>query len=62
MRRMLFTLPLVTLAIVAGVATGAAAQDTKTARGTRPYVFTDLLRQRGLHEVIAFIEKAGGLS
>ena len=37
-------------------------RDTKTARGARPYVFTDLLRQKGLSEVIAFIEKAGGLS
>ena len=36
--------------------------DTKTARGARPYVFTDLLRQKGLAEVIAFIEKAGGLA
>lgn len=35
--------------------------DTKKIRGERPYVFTDLLRQRGLSEVIAFIEKAGGL-
>ena len=36
--------------------------DTKTARGARPYVFTDLLRQKGLETVIAFIEKAGGLT
>ena len=36
-------------------------RDTKAARGTKPYVFTDLLRQKGLNEVIAFIEKAGGL-
>ena len=35
--------------------------DTKQARGTRPYVFTDLLRLKGLAEVQAFIEKAGGL-
>jgi urease accessory protein len=35
--------------------------DTQKARGTRPYVFTDLLRQNGLPEVIAFIEKNGGL-
>ena len=35
--------------------------DTKKVRGSRPYVFTDLLRQKGLSEVIAFIEKAGGL-
>ena len=37
-------------------------RDTKTARGQRPYVFTDLLRQKGLETVIAFIEKAGGLT
>ena len=36
--------------------------DTKAARGTRPYVFTDLLRQKGLAQVQAFIETAGGLS
>ena len=35
--------------------------DTKKVRGSRPYVFTDLLRQKGLSDVIAFIEKAGGL-
>ena len=33
--------------------------DTQTARGARPYVFTDLLRQKGLSEVVAFIEKNG---
>ena len=37
-------------------------RDTKMARGERPYVFTDLLRQKGLETVIAFIEKAGGLT
>ncbi len=37
-------------------------RDTKLARGERPYVFTDLLRQKGLETVIAFIEKAGGLT
>ncbi len=36
--------------------------DTKRVRGNRPYVFTDLLRQKGLGEVISFIEKAGGLA
>ena len=35
--------------------------DTRKVRGARPYVFTDLLRQKGLTEVIAFIEHAGGL-
>jgi urease accessory protein len=36
--------------------------DTKKARGTRPYVFTDLLRQKGLSDVVQFIEKQGGLA
>jgi urease accessory protein len=36
--------------------------DTKKARGTRPYVFTDLLRQKGLSDVVQFIEKHGGLN
>jgi urease accessory protein len=37
-------------------------EDTKKVRGSRPYVFTDLLRQKGLGDVIRFIERAGGLS
>ena len=37
-------------------------QDTRKVRGERPYVFTDLLRQKGLAEVVAFIERAGGLA
>jgi urease accessory protein len=36
--------------------------DTKAVRGTRPYVFTDLLRQKGLAEIVSFIEKTGGLA
>ncbi len=39
----------------------AMEADTKIARGTRPWVFTDLLRQTGLPDIIAFIEKNGGL-
>jgi urease accessory protein len=35
--------------------------DTKKARGAKPYVFTDLLRQKGIAEIVAFIENAGGL-
>lgn len=35
--------------------------DTQKARSGRPYVFTDLLRQKGLLDVVGFIEKAGGL-
>ena len=37
-------------------------QDTRKVRGDRPYVFTDLLRRKGLAEVVAFIERAGGLA
>jgi urease accessory protein len=36
-------------------------RDTIRVREGRPYVFTDLLRREGLAEIIAFIEKAGGL-
>ena len=36
--------------------------DTEKVRGTRPYVFTDMLRRNGLDEVISFIEKTGGLT
>ena len=35
--------------------------DTKRMRGDRPYVFADMLRRRGLPQIIAFIETAGGL-
>jgi urease accessory protein len=36
--------------------------DTRKVRGTRPFVFTDLLRQKGVNDVVAFIEHAGGLT
>lgn len=35
--------------------------DTEIVRGARPYVFTDMLRRKGLDEVIGFVEKSGGL-
>ena len=35
--------------------------DTKTARKGRAYVFADLLRGRGLGDIISFIERTGGL-
>ena len=38
------------------------AEDTRKVRGERPHVFTDLLRGKGLAEVVAFIERAGGLA
>lgn len=36
--------------------------DSRKVRGPRPFVFTDLLRQKGLAEVVGFIEKQGGLA
>ena len=36
--------------------------DTKKARGARPYVFTDLLRLKGLEDVLNFMVKNGGLA
>jgi urease accessory protein len=41
---------------------GVMESDTKKARAGRPYVFTDLLRLKGLDEVQNYIVKAGGLS
>jgi urease accessory protein len=35
--------------------------DTRRVRDGRPWVFTDMLRRKGLEDVIAFIEKMGGL-
>ncbi len=35
--------------------------DTKKARGSRPYVFTDLLRQHGVNDIVVFLEKTGGM-
>ena len=36
-------------------------RDTQKVREGRPYVFADMLRREGLDQIIAFIEKAGGL-
>jgi urease accessory protein len=41
---------------------GVMESDTLKVRDGRPYVFTDMLRQRGLKEIVAFIEHQGGLS
>lgn len=35
--------------------------DTQKARAGRPYIFTDLLRLRGVADIVAHIEKFGGL-
>jgi urease accessory protein len=36
--------------------------DTIAARSGRPFVFADLLRRKGLDDIIGFIERAGGLA
>ena len=36
--------------------------DTKVVRGERPYVFTDLLRLKGVADVVDFIKRRGGIS
>jgi urease accessory protein len=36
--------------------------DTLKQRGARPFVFTDMLRRKGLDEIIAFLETKGGLA
>ena len=36
-------------------------RDAKIQRGTRPTVFTDLLRLKGVDDIVAFIERQGGL-
>ena len=36
--------------------------DTRKARGDRPYVFADMMRMKGLDQIIAYIEKYGGLT
>jgi urease accessory protein len=38
------------------------ACDTKRARGDRPYIFTDLLRNKGVADVVGIISKMGGLT
>ncbi|MBG1232912.1 urease accessory protein UreG [Aestuariivirga litoralis] len=36
-------------------------RDAKAQRGHRPFVFTDLLRLKGVDDIVAFIERQGGL-
>jgi urease accessory protein len=50
------------LAPYVGASLEVMQSDTQKVREGRPYVFTDLLRRESLEQIIAFIEKAGGLS
>jgi urease accessory protein len=36
--------------------------DTRRQRGARPFVFTDLLRRKGVADIVAFLESEGGLA
>jgi urease accessory protein len=41
---------------------GVMEHDARAQRGDRPFVFTDLLRLKGVEDVVGFIEKQGGLT
>jgi urease accessory protein len=49
------------LAPYVGVDPVLLESDTKVARGARPYVLANLRQGRGVAEVVAFLERAGGL-
>jgi urease accessory protein len=36
--------------------------DTKKIRDDRPYIFTDLLRREKIDEIVAWMERTGGLA
>ena len=49
------------LAPFVGANLDVMAADTQRMRAGRPYIFTDLLRRKGLDGIVAFLEGAGGL-
>ena len=49
------------LAPYVGASLDVMESDTQKVRDGRPYVFTDLLRREALDDIIAYIERAGGL-
>ncbi|RCL03875.1 MAG: urease accessory protein [Candidatus Tokpelaia sp. JSC161] len=50
------------LAPYVGADLGVMHRDAEVQRGDRPFVFTDMLRQRGLATVVRFIKHIGGLT
>ena len=44
-----------------GVDLGLLEQDTRTARGARPYVLAQVRHGRGIDQIIAFLQREGGL-
>jgi urease accessory protein len=49
------------LAPYVGVRLNIMEQDAKRMRGDKPFVFTSLRENRGVDEIVAFLESAGGL-
>ena len=49
------------LAPYVGASLEVMESDTKRMRGTRPYVFANISAGKGVAEIVAFVEKAGGL-
>jgi urease accessory protein len=37
-------------------------RDARRMRGDKPFLFTELIRARGIEEIVAFIERRGGLA
>jgi len=50
------------LAPYVGVDLARLEQDTRTARGTRPYVLAQVKSGKGIPDIIAFLETEGGLT
>ncbi|MDX5356280.1 MAG: urease accessory protein UreG [Rhodobacterales bacterium] len=50
------------LAPYVGVDLALLEQDTRTARGTRPYVLAQVKSGKGIPDIIAFLETEGGLT
>lgn len=50
------------LAPYVGVDLAQLEADTKTARGARPYVLAQMREGKGVAEIVAFLEREGGLS
>ena len=49
------------LAPLVGASLEVMDRDSRKMRGERPFLFTNLKENKGLAEIVAFIERAGGL-
>ena len=50
------------LALMVGASLDVMDRDARKMRGSRPFVFTNMRSGEGLDAVVAFVEKAGGLT